>query len=551
VTTDERTFPVLSNVQHKRIAAHGESRAVAAGEVLVERGQIPTHCFIVDDGALEIVAPRDGTLLATLRQGQFTGEANMLAGRPGLVRIRAIEGGHVTSIGRERLLSLVQSDSELSDLFMRAFLLRRGELLANAVGDVVVAGSPTATHTLRLREFLTRNGHPHVFVDTDTAEDVSQLLGQLGVAPAELPIVVCRGTRVLRNPGKAELADCLGFNASVDRSRVWDLVVVGAGPAGLAAAVYAASEGLSVLVVECDAPGGQAGSSSKIENYLGFPTGISGQDLANRAYGQAQKFGTEFLISRAAKGLVCERAPLALILSDDSRVSGRAIVVATGATYRRLPIEGREQFEGCGIYYAATFLEAQLCRDQDVVVVGGGNSAGQAAVFLAKAAKRVQVLVRGEPANSMSDYLIRRLRDLPNVFLRTRVEIVGLHGTDHLESVTWHDLRNGAKQTHGARHLFSMTGAVPSTSWLQGCLTLDSAGFVKTGIDLSADDLKRDGWPLSRPPQPMETSRPGVFAVGDVRARSLKRVAAAVGEGGTAIGYVHSVLRAAEGGSDG
>jgi len=321
------------------------------------------------------------------------------------------------------------------------------------------------------------------------------------------------------------------------------MVVVGAGPSGLAAAVYGGSEGLDVLVVEANAPGGQAGTSSRIENYLGFPTGVSGQDLAARAYGQAQKFGAQILVAQDARRLACDRKPYAVELGDGTRALGRTIVIASGAEYRRLPLENLQRFEGCGVYYGATFLEAQVCKGEEVIVVGGGNSAGQAAVFLAQSASRVHMLVRGEGlAETMSRYLIRRIEESPTIELRTRAQIVGLEGHGSLERVRCRDDRSGTEETHAIKHVFLMTGADPCTSWLHGCVAMDAKGFIKTGPDLSPDDLAAAHWPLARPPYLLETSLPGVFAVGDVRGGNIKRVASAVGEGSIAVSFVHKVL---------
>ena len=368
-------------------------------------------------------------------------------------------------------------------------------------------------------------------------------MDQFHVTAADVPVLICRGESVLRDPANEEIADCLGFNQAIDPEQVRDLVVVGAGPAGLAAAVYGASEGLDVLVLESTAPGGQAGSSSKIENYLGFPTGISGQELTGRAHTQTQKFGAQVMIAHGARRLECARKPYGLAIGDGRRVPARAVIIATGAEYRRLPLPNLSRFEGAGVYYGATFMEAQLCAGEEVVVVGGANSAGQAAVFLAETAKRVHVLVRSEGlAASMSRYLIRRIEQSPVIELRTRTELVDLEGGDHLERVTWRDGRSGATETRDLRHVFLMTGAEPATRWLAGCVVLDGKGFIKTGADLSPEELATARWPLARPPFLLETSRPGVFAVGDVRAGSVKRVASAVGEGSVAVSFVHRVL---------
>jgi len=348
---------------------------------------------------------------------------------------------------------------------------------------------------------------------------------------------------VLRNPTNQQIAGCLGFNEAIDQTQIRDVVIVGAGPAGLAAAVYAASEGLNVLVLETNSPGGQAGSSSKIENYLGFPTGISGQALAGRAYTQARKFGAQVIIATGAKRLVCDRKPYAVEMDDNMRVLARTIIIATGAEYRAPTIENLSEFKGVGVYYGATFMEAQLCRGEEVAVVGGGNSAGQAAVFLAQTAKRVHMLVRSKGlAESMSRYLIRRIEQNPAIVLRTNTEIVALEGGNHLERVRWRDDQAGSIETHDIRHVFVMTGAVPSTDWLRGCVALEAKGFIKTGPDLSQDDLAAAHWPPARAPHLLETSLPGVFAVGDVRSGNIKRVASAVGEGSIAISFVHQVL---------
>jgi thioredoxin reductase (NADPH) len=349
---------------------------------------------------------------------------------------------------------------------------------------------------------------------------------------------------VLRNPSNQQVAECLGFNDAINQTQIRDLIIIGAGPAGLAAAVYGASEGLDVLVLETNAPGGQAGSSSKIENYLGFPTGISGQELAGRAYTQAQKFGAQVIIARGAKQLACSRKPYAVETDNGPRLQARALVIATGAEYRKPSLEHLSQFEGAGVYYGATFVEAQLCAGDEVIVIGGGNSAGQAAVFLAQTARRVHLLVRSAGlAESMSRYLIRRIEENPAIVLRPHTEIVALEGGNHLERVRWRDNLAGHIESHDVSHVFVMTGAVPNTHWLDGCVTLDAKGFIKTGPDLSRDDLAAAQWPFARSPYLLETSLPGVFAVGDVRSGNLKRVASAVGEGANAVAFIHRVLQ--------
>jgi thioredoxin reductase (NADPH) len=541
----DQVFPTLTAAQIARIAAHGHTRRIQHGEVLLEVGD-QLRFFVVTAGQIDIVSVSSLTEapIVTLQPGQFTGEANMLSGRRGFTRIRAGADGEVIEVEREQLLSLVQTDSELGEILMRAFILRRVELIAHEIGDAVLVGSNHSADTLRIKEFLTRNGYPHAYVDLDRDSDVQQLLDRFHVSHADIPVVICRGESVLRNPTNRQIADCLGFNEAIDRTHVRDLVVIGAGPSGLAAAVYGSSEGLDVLVLESNAPGGQAGSSSKIENYLGFPTGISGQELAGRAYTQAQKFGAQILIAKCAKRLACDRKPYAVELDDCERAPARAVIIATGAVYRRLSLDNAAQFEGAGVYYGATFVESQLCRAEEVIVVGGGNSAGQAAVFLAQTSKCVYMLVRSEGlAASMSRYLIRRIEENPAINLRTCTEIVSLEGNEYLERVAWRDNRTGKIDMRNIRHIFVMTGAVPNTAWLGGCVLLDAKGFIKTGTDLSRDDLMTAHWPLTRSPYLLETSLPGVFAVGDVRSGNVKRVASAVGEGSIAVASVHQVLR--------
>ena len=370
------------------------------------------------------------------------------------------------------------------------------------------------------------------------------LLERFHVSVDEVPIVVCRAEKVLKNPSNEQLAECLAINPQMDDATVRDVLVIGAGPAGLAAAVYAASEGLDVLVIETTAPGGQAGSSSKIENYLGFPTGISGQALAGRALVQAQKFGADVAVASSAVRLRCDRRPYEIELSNGHTVRGRAVIIATGAEYRQLALADLARFVGVGVYYAATHVESQLCTEEEVIVVGGGNSAGQAAVYLARSCRRVNILVRASGlADSMSRYLIGRIEDTPNITLHVRTQLTALEGSDRLERVTWRDAANGADTTSDIRHVFLMTGAVPNTRWLQGCVPLDDRGFVRVGSDLRAEDLLAARWPLQRPPYLMETGIPGIFAVGDVRSGSVKRVASAVGEGSISVQLVHRVLQ--------
>ncbi|MDR3390832.1 MAG: FAD-dependent oxidoreductase [Sulfuriferula sp.] len=538
-------FPVLTPAQIARIAVHGRTRNIQPGDVLIHAGAQVTPFFVVTAGQVEIVQPSGSgeNLVAVHNPGQFTGEVQLISGRRALVAARASQAGEVIELDREHLLALVQTDSELSEIIMRAFILRRVELIAHGFGDVVLIGSNNCSGTLRVKEFLTRNNHPYAYVDLDHDADVQTLLDHFKVFAGDIPVLICGGDIVLRNPTNQQIADCLGFNNAIDQTQIRDLVIVGAGPSGLAAAVYAASEGLDVLVIEANAPGGQAGSSSRIENYLGFPTGISGQALAARAYTQAQKFGAQVIIAQHAIRLGCDRKPYTVEVSTGACVPTRTIIIATGAEYRKPALDNLTRFEGVGVYYGATFMEAQLCAGEEVVVVGGGNSAGQAAVFLAQTAKRVHVLIRADGlSESMSRYLIRRIEDNPAIILHTQTTIVALEGSQHLERVSWQARGSEDIETQAIRHVFLMTGAAPNSQWLGGCVVRDDKGFIKTGADLSPDELAAAHWPLGRAPHLLETSVPGVFAVGDIRAGNVKRVASAVGEGSISVSFVHQVL---------
>ena len=537
--------PTLSAEQVGRLAAAGRRRRVEGGETLVEPGHPTSRFYVVVEGRIDIVRPAAGgdEVMLAVGPGMFTGELNLLSGRRGFARIVAGEAGEVIEVDRDPLLAVVHADGDLSETLMRAFILRRTELIARGAGDVVVVGSRHCPATVRVKAFLTRNGHPYTSLDLDRDPDVQELFGRFHIGPDDVPFLICRGEVVLRHPTNQDIAVCLGFNDAVDQAQVRDVVIVGAGPAGLAAAVYGASEGLDVLVVESEAPGGQAGASSRIENYLGFPMGVSGTDLAGRAHIQAQKFGAQLLVATGATRLACDRSPYVVETACGTRVPARSVIIATGAEYRKLPFPAWARAEAAGVYYGATFLEAQLCRGEDVVVVGGGNSAGQAAVFLAQTAARVYLLVRAEGLSaSMSRYLIRRIERHPGIVLRTHTEIEALDGDGRLERVRWRNTRTGETETRDIEHVFVMMGAVPSTAWLDGCVALDHRAFIKTGQDLTPDDLAAARWPRARAPHLLETSRPGVFAVGDVRGGNVKRVASAVGEGSIAIALVHQVL---------
>src|SRR5579863_691634 len=543
---DARTqaFPVLTPAQIQRVRALGKVRRVEGGEILFEPDDTNVPFFVLLSGSMEIVQPAlDGERpIAKHETGEFTGEITMVSGRRSLVRGRATAAGEFLELSGEGLRSLIAKDAELSEIFMRAFILRRLELIKRSQGNIIVMGSRHCANTLRLREFLTRNGHPYTYVDLDTDKTSQELLDRFQVKLEEVPVVICHGSTVMRNPSIQKLADCLGFNINIDESQLRDLIIVGAGPSGLAAAFYAASEGLDALVIETNAPGGQAGSSSKIENYLGFPTGVSGQELAARAITQAEKFGAKMMVAHDVVRLDCGRRPYKVVLDNGNALAARSIVIATGAQYNKPRIANLERFEGQGVYYGATYMEAQLCEDEDIIVVGGGNSAGQAAVYLSQTARKVHMLVRsGQLSDTMSRYLIRRIEENPSIELHYKTEIMALDGSMHLERVTWQDRTTGETSVHDIRHLFIMAGASPRTEWLKGCVAIDTKGFILTGRDLDSVD-NGHVWSLSRPPQMLETSLPGVFAVGDVRSGNVKRVASAVGEGAIAIHLVHRAL---------
>ena len=539
VEPTDSMFPKLDPAQIARLLPLGQERRVAAGEIIYDQGDSEHGVFVVLEGSIEVVNIVNGeeSVLMIHGAGIFTGEVNQLSGRRSLVRCRAHESSRLLEISRANLQHLMQNDVTLGELFLRAFIMRRVYLISHSVGDAVLIGSTNSADTLRLKGFLSRNGHPFTYVDVERDPDVQSVLDHFGVRVNDIPVLICRGELVLRNPSNAEAAACFGLNEGIDEREVYDLIVIGAGPSGLAAAVYGASEGLNVLVIESNAPGGQAGSSSRIENYLGFPMGISGQELASRAFVQAEKFGAHIAVARSAATLKCARQPYLLQLDNGGSVQSRSLIIATGAQYRKLDLPNLAQFEGAGVYYGATQVEAQVCSDQEVAIVGGGNSAGQAALFLSTFAKHVYLLVRRAGlAETMSRYLISRIEACPEITVKTFTEIEGLEGNGHLERTHWRNTQTGERHTCETQHLFLMTGAAPNTGWLDGCVALDPKEFIKTGAEVA------EQWPLRRPPYLLETSRPGIFAVGDVRAGSMKRVAAAVGEGSMAVQFVHKVL---------
>jgi thioredoxin reductase (NADPH) len=541
-----QAFPALTPAQIDRIRPYGTPRTVQPGEILFEPGELGMPCFVVLSGKLEILMTRlsGEQVIVTYGPGGFSGEMVLISGARSLSRGRVVEPGEFLEVSADALHSLIAKDAELSDIFMRAFIQRRQALIAGGLGNATILGSHYSAHTLRLREFLTRNGHPHTYIDLDSDTAAQELLDRFNLKIDEIPVVICSGKAVLRNPTTQQLAECLGFADNVDESRIRDVAIVGAGPAGLAAAVYAASEGLDAVVIEADFPGGQAGTSSKIENYIGFPTGISGLELTGRAVVQAEKFGAQMLVGQRVVQFHCDQKPYQLSLENGNVLRARSVIIASGAQYNTPKIANLKQFEGNGIYYAATFMESQLCGGDEVIVIGGGNSAGQAAAFLAETAHKVYMLVRGKTlSETMSRYLVQRITENPVVELHFESELVALEGESHLERVTWLDRSSGETSTRDIRHVFVMAGASPHSDWLRGCVALDQQGFILTGRDL--DPILAGApqkWPLGRPPQMLETSLPAVFAVGDIRSGNVKRVASAVGEGAISIHLVHRSL---------
>jgi thioredoxin reductase (NADPH) len=536
--------PILTVAQIERIRVFAKPRVVTAGEILYQPNDDTPPVYVVISGEIKIVAVLGGEdrTVTHYKAGQFSGELLMISGRRSIYRCQAVEAGTLLELSAKDLRTLIGKDAELSEIFMKAFLARRLSLKDTGSGNVVVLGSRYSADTLTIREFLTRDGHPFTYFDLDTDPMAQEQLERFGVCADDIPVVICNNSDVLRRPSPRLVAERLGFNSTIDDSQVRDLVIVGAGPAGLAAAVYAASEGLDVLVIEKAAPGGQAASSSKIENYLGFPTGLSGQDLADRAIAQAEKFGARIMVVRTVQQLRCDQRPYKITLDDGQEILTRTIVLATGAEYNRPSLPNLEAFSGKGVYYNATFMEAQLCAGEPVIVIGGGNSAGQAAVFLSQNTAGVRMLVRSSNlASTMSRYLIQRIEENPKIRGHYSSELTKLEGNGHLERVSWIDKTSGEVSAQPVRHVFVMAGASPKTAWLSGCVSLDDKGFVLTGRDLEASTPPIP-WSLSRRPYMLETSLPGVFVVGDARSGNVKRVASAVGEGSIVVHLVHQAL---------
>jgi thioredoxin reductase (NADPH) len=539
-------FPILTPLQIERLKPYGTIREVTEGEVLFAQGDVCYDFFVVLQGRVEIVENSRGTtnIVISHGPGRFLGEISLLTGRSIYFSAIVREAGQVLAIEPQKLSKIVNHLPEFSDLILNAFLMRRLMILENGANGLRIIGSQYSPDTQRLREFAARNRLPHSWVDLERDTEAETLLSELQVKPEETPVVIWQGERVLRNPTNAELSRVLELPIHIAHDEVIDLLVVGAGPAGLAAAVYAASEGLTTVLIDAIATGGQAGTSTRIENYLGFPAGLSGDELTVRAVLQAQKFGTRILVPCEAVALGCEADYYIVHTNTGDRIAARSIIIATGVQYRKLPVHRLEKFEGSSIYYAATESEARLCENQDVVIVGGGNSAGQAAMFLAERTNKVSLVIRRPDLTAtMSRYLIDRIQRTPNIEIIPNTEVKTLLGEGELTGVIVRNNITGEKREIPAQALFVFIGANPHTDWLRGCLALDEDGFILTDRALSDDDLREEDWlEMGRKPLLFETSLPGVFAVGDVRKDSTKRVASAVGEGSIAVRFVHEYL---------
>ena len=532
-TRGDQMFLRFNDSEIERLVRFGELRRYKAGELLAKVGEAGPGLMLVLSGQVEVTRPDSGQPLhiVTHERGNFMGELAQLSGRPYLVNEQALTDVEAVAISPDRLRALLVAEADLGERLMRALILRRVGLMEAGAGPIVI-GHEGDADVLRLTNFLRRNGHPYRSLDPANDNSAEVLIERFKVEPEELPIVLCPSGKLLRNPSEDQLARCVGLVGPIDADKLYDLVVIGAGPAGLATSVYAGSEGLSVLTIDCRSFGGQAGASARIENYLGFPTGISGMALMGRAFSQAQKFGVEVAIPDEAVKLECGNNPCHVLLATGERIQARSVVIATGARYRRLGVEHLEQYEGSAVHYWASPLEADLCANQEVALIGGGNSAGQATVYLSARAKRVTLIARRPLSETMSQYLIDRIEAQPNIDVVIGCEVTALEGRDEdLHAVTWRDRKTGAEHRREVRYLFSFIGAEPNTDWLAASgLKLDERGFVLTGEDL--DDVRL----------PMETSRRGVFAVGDVRACSVKRVAASVGDGAQVVAAIHKYL---------
>jgi thioredoxin reductase (NADPH) len=543
-TRRHQMFPVLEPMEIERVLRFGKIRSYGTGEALAKVGEKGHGLTVILAGTVDITQHDESgrrDLIVTYGAGAFMGELAQLAGRPALVDAYAQTAVDALIIPPEQLRALLIAEAELGERIMRALILRRVGLLERGAGGPVIVGRAENGDVLRLQSFLQRNGHPRQMLNPESDPEAKALIERFHVDPGQLPIVLCPGGELLRNPSENELARCIGLVGPMDPNRVYDVAIVGAGPAGLAAAVYAASEGLSVLVLDCRAFGGQAGASARIENYLGFPTGITGMALMARAHNQARKFGVEMAIPDEVVGLEEASRPnkgrFVLKLSNNERVSARSVVIASGARYRQLAVDGLASFEAASVHYWASPLEGKLCAGREVALVGAGNSAGQAVVYLASQVSKVWLLVRGRDlAASMSRYLVDRLTGLSNVEVLTQTTVTGVEGRDAmLEAIRWRAGSSGEEVRRPIQHLFLFIGADPNTDWLSGSgVALDRKGFVLTGAGTTENR------------HPLETSRPGIFAIGDVRSGSVKRVAAAVGEGAQVVATLHAILPSAD-----
>lgn len=539
-----QTFPTFDDEQIERIKSFGSIQRLSQGTVVFERGEKTVDFFVVLSGNIEIYEhQKEGIKVFTVHgENQFTGEVDLFNDRKILVGGRMGEEGEVVRINRASFRKLITAEPDIGEIVMRAFILRRVGLISHEQGSVTLIGSRDSRDTIRIERFLRRNGYPVVLLSDLESEECKKLLNTCQISDKSLPAVLLFNEEtVLNNPTNLELSEKLGLFEEIDQEYPYDVAVIGGGPGGLSAALNAASEGLKTIVLEAEAPGGQAGTSSKIENYLGFPTGISGQALAGRAQIQAQKFGTKIALPRAVENIKCNKTYFTIYIEGGEAIKSKSVVIASGARYRKLGLKEEKNFENSGLYYAATAMEASLCEGEQIIIVGGGNSAGQAAVFLSKFASHVHIIVRGSGlAASMSDYLIERIKSSDSITLHTHTEIIQLIGENKLQQVIWKNRENGEKRELDVRYVFLMIGAVPNTSWAKDAnVVLDEKGFICTGIDV----INNKNWPLeNRPPSALETSVPGIFAVGDVRANSVKRVTSAVGEGGMAINSVHRYL---------
>jgi thioredoxin reductase (NADPH) len=544
---EQDAFQTLLPSDIEVLEAHGTRRPITRGEYLYRAGDDSYDFYVLLSGSVDILAETGATerIIATHGPGRFLGELNLLTDLRVFVSARVAESGEALVVPRKVLQELIATHARIGDIILSAFLARRSILLDGAASAIQILGSKFSPPSLRIREFLVRSHIPHQWLDPDDDELIQSTLNAFDIRPGDLPVVVVTGT-VLRNATLGSMADYLGLTLTRLPERSFDLIVVGAGPAGLAAAVYAASEGLTTLNVETAVAGGQAGSTSRIENYLGFPTGISGIDLTQRAVAQAEKFGARLVVPCTAMFVREDGTHLAVTLADGTHVVGRAVIAATGARYRRLNADGLADFEGKGVYYAATDTEARLCAGGEVVVVGGGNSAGQAALYLADSGSEVTIVIRSDDlSKSMSRYLIDRIVSTSRITILPNSMVVGLDGDEVLHSLRLRDLRTGTEATSSCCGLFSFIGAEPCSGWLANSARLDKSGFALTDRLLKHADLSTVWDSLARTPLPFETSQPGLFAVGDLRSGSLKRVAAAVGEGSSAVRSVHDFLGSA------